>query len=47
MAVNVPRLRGPRNHFKADIFLIGGREKNMNRKDKCLSGSEGGLDLGG
>jgi hypothetical protein len=33
MAVNVPRLRGPRNDFKADKGLIGGRGKNMNRKD--------------
>jgi hypothetical protein len=34
MVLNVPRLRGPRYDFKADKFLIGGRRKNMNRKDE-------------
>jgi hypothetical protein len=33
MALNVPRLRSPRNDFKADKVFIGGRRKNMNRKD--------------
>jgi hypothetical protein len=35
MALNVPRLRGPKNDFKADKVFIGGRRKNMNRKDKA------------
>jgi hypothetical protein len=34
MALNVPRLHGPNSDYKADRGFIGGRGKNMNRKEK-------------
>jgi hypothetical protein len=40
MALNVHRLRGPKNISKADNVSIGARGKNMNRKDMRLSGSK-------
>jgi hypothetical protein len=39
MALNVPRLHGPNDDFKADTGFIGERGKNMNRKEMSLSGS--------
>jgi len=33
MALNVPRLHGPNDAFKADTTFIGDCRKNMNRKD--------------
>jgi hypothetical protein len=33
MALNVPRLHGPNDDFKADTGFIGAGAKNMNRKD--------------
>jgi hypothetical protein len=33
MDLNVPRLHGPNDDYKADTCFIGARTKNMNRKD--------------
>jgi hypothetical protein len=35
MALNVPRLHGPNDDYKADRVFIGERQKNMNRKDSA------------
>ena len=32
MGLNVPRLRGPRQTYRANSGFIGGEEKNMNRR---------------
>jgi hypothetical protein len=42
MALNVPRLHGPNDDFKADRGFIGAGGKNMNRKEMALSGSGAG-----
>src|ERR1039458_1085825 len=51
MALNVPRLRGPNDDFKADTGFIGTRGKNMNRKEMASfrfgRGQELGLVSGG
>ena len=45
MALNVPRLHGPNDDYKADRGFIGERGKNMNRKDKASFRFGRGHDL--
>jgi hypothetical protein len=45
MALNVPRLHGPNSDYKADREFIGGRGKNMNRKERSSFRFGRGRDL--
>jgi hypothetical protein len=47
MALNVPRLHGPNDGSKAYRVFIGGRGKNMNRKEKASFRFGRGYEISG